>query len=99
MTNYLHCHKILDPEMVKLCIKEQLTNFCFFSKNHGHLQTENVIAPLRVMALTLVSHIFFRSQEEIPADCVFSSVLSYHIRSETTASSKVYSKQKKVSCC
>ena len=47
MKNSLHCHKILDPEKVKLCIKEQLTN-CFFSKNHRHLQTENVTEHLSV---------------------------------------------------
>ena len=33
------------------------------------------------MAHMLVSIVFFRSHEEIPADCVYSSVLIYHIRS------------------
>ena len=61
MTNYLHCHKILDPEKVKLCIKEQLTNFCLFlfSKNHGHLQTVNVNAPLNV---TLTNDVVYFEQ-------------------------------------
>ena len=43
-----HIHKICDLVKVKLGIKEQLTNFYFFSRNHGHLQTENVNDPLEL---------------------------------------------------